>query len=210
MTTRILPLLVLMFCTTSLSAQITREQADNIVLEHLQKEVPSPYLLYVNVNTPSTEEITLTTYNEENMKVKYACWAYYLSEHPEVPETTRHRYLFVKENNGNLLEVITYNDLGPEDLTQWQQVQLSVADIERSDILIYPNPTTGELRVMSEELKVTNVEIFDIYGRMQKGERTREKGEGEIVMDISNLSAGIYFVKITTEAGIVTQKVIKN
>jgi len=31
-----------------------------------------------------------------------------------------------------------------------------------------------------------------------------------VVIDISGFSAGIYFVKITTETGIVTKKIIKN
>jgi len=31
-----------------LSAQITREQADKIVWEHMQNEVTTPYLLYVH------------------------------------------------------------------------------------------------------------------------------------------------------------------
>ena len=39
MRTKFIPMLVLMAWATSLSAQITREQADAIVLEHIQNEV---------------------------------------------------------------------------------------------------------------------------------------------------------------------------
>jgi hypothetical protein len=47
-----------------------------------------------------------------------------------------------------------------------------------------------------------------VYGRKQKAES--RKGEKENVVDISELSAGIYFVKISTEQGIITKKIIKN
>jgi len=64
---------------------------------------------------------------------------------------------------------------------------------------IYPNPATNEFKVQSSTLNITNVEIYDVAGRMQKGERRKESGEGRMVMDISNLSPGIYFVKIYSE-----------
>jgi len=222
---------ILLLFATSLSAQITREQADAVVLEHIQKEVVLPYLLYVNVNLPNDEGIALTTYNEENMKVKYACWAYYLNENPEVSEPARHRYLFVKENDGNLLEVITYNDLGPADLTQWELMSLGVNEGERSDIRIYPNPTMGEFKVQGfKSSRVQNVEIFDMMGRKiplrhsERSEESRTKrivaGLGSekewqpqadgVVLNISHLSNGIYLIKIATETGIITKKVIKN
>jgi len=75
---------------------------------------------------------------------------------------------------------------------------------------IYPNPTTGKLTMDNGQLTIESVEIYDIYGRKQKGERRKEKGEREIVIDISELYNGIYFVKIQTENGIVVKKVIKN
>jgi len=79
-----------------------------------------------------------------------------------------------------------------------------------NNIRIYPNPTTGQLIIDNGQLTINSVEIFDIYGKKQKGERRKEKGESEIVIDISYLSSGIYFVKIQTEKGTKMQKVIKN
>ena len=70
---------------------------------------------------------------------------------------------------------------------------------------IYPNPTSGELRIENGELRITNVEIFDVYGKRHEGAKAR-KGEGEIVLNISHLPAGIYFLRIDGQ----TVKVIKN
>jgi hypothetical protein len=37
-----------------------------------------------------------------------------------------------------------------------------------------------------------------------------EIGQSEIVFDISHLPSGIYFLRITTENGVVMRKVVKN
>jgi len=74
------------------------------------------------------------------------------------------------------------------------------------EVLVYPNPTTGELQVTSYELQVTSIEVFDIYGR-----KVIEPSLTVLQSyDLTVLQAGIYFVKITTEKGMVTKKIIKH
>jgi hypothetical protein len=65
---------------------------------------------------------------------------------------------------------------------------------------IYPNPTSGELKIENGELRINNVEVFDVYGRKQKA---KSRKENEI--NISNLSAGIYFLRVDGK----TVKVVK-
>ena len=199
-------MLVLLANTTSLFAQITREQANAIVWEHIQNEISAPYLLYVNTNLPNEEGINITTNNEENVKVKYACWAYYLNEFPNINGPSQHRYFLVKEDNGNLLEIITTNDVVP-NLTYWESL-LGVNDLKKEAITVYPNPTTGELSIRNYELGITNIEIYDIYGRKQSSNHLISKSSNHLI-NITNFPAGLYFVKITTEAGTITQKVVK-
>ena len=81
---------------------------------------------------------------------------------------------------------------------------VGVGTLRATSLRVYPNPTTGELRVESGELKVNNVEIFDMMGRMQKAES--RKVEGGVVMDVSHFANGIYFIKVGNQ----TVKVIKN
>jgi uncharacterized protein YjdB len=79
-------------------------------------------------------------------------------------------------------------------------------DVE--DITIYPNPTSGELTIENGELKIENVEVFDVIGRMYHVETLRATS---LQLDISHLPTGIYFVRIQTENGkIITRKVVKN
>ena len=65
-----------------------------------------------------------------------------------------------------------------------------------------PLPTSWELRIESGELKVVKVEILDITGRVVLTSH-------ETTLNISQLSAGTYFVKLKTDKGELTRKVIK-
>ena len=74
-------------------------------------------------------------------------------------------------------------------------------------IMVVPNPTTGELRVTSYELQVTDVEVYDIYGRKLLSHTSLLSPE--TVINISHLQNGIYFIKVITESGEVVKKVVK-
>jgi hypothetical protein len=62
-------------------------------------------------------------------------------------------------------------------------------------IAVYPNPTTGQLIIDNGELVIKNIELFDVVGKLQES-RMSDIGKSEIVLDISHLSAGIYFLKV--------------
>jgi C-terminal processing protease CtpA/Prc len=89
---------------------------------------------------------------------------------------------------------------------------VGINEIDRNvEILIYPNPTFGELRIKNYELRITDVEVFDILGRRQRFDfAQRPNAEGEVVMNISHLSQGVYILKFTANGYIYTQKIIKN
>ena len=86
---------------------------------------------------------------------------------------------------------------------------------KKNRIIVAPNPTTGvlnliqeritnyELGINNEQLTINNVEIYDIYGRRQMAESRKQNGE--MVINISNLAVGIYFLKVGNE----TVKVVK-
>jgi hypothetical protein len=89
-----------------------------------------------------------------------------------------------------------------------ESVEVGVKGVkELEGVRVYPNPTTGELRVMSYELQVTGVEIFDIYGRKLFEQKTNHPVLPSYALTV--FPAGVYFVKITTEQGIVMRKVVK-
>jgi hypothetical protein len=75
------------------------------------------------------------------------------------------------------------------------------------NINVYPNPTTGELRIESGGLRMNYVEIFDISGRTLLTQKPPISPK--TVINISHLTAGLYFLKISSEAGEVIKKVLK-
>ena len=86
---------------------------------------------------------------------------------------------------------------------------VGIDTMDHGEFNIYPNPTTGELRITNYELRIKDVEVFDVYGRKQKAESRKQKAEEETVLDIAHLPAGIYFVKIITEQGDIVKKIVK-
>ena len=78
-----------------------------------------------------------------------------------------------------------------------------------SSINIYPNPVNDRLYIETLTLTQTlTVEIYDVYGRRQVTETPSH--QGNLVIDLSNLKSGIYFVKINTEKGNVVKRIIKD
>jgi len=100
---------------------------------------------------------------------------------------------------------------------------------------IYPNPTTGllticDMRYATYDIGQSAIEIFDVLGRSVHVETRHatslqseigqseigqsqigqsEIGQSQITFDLSNVPTGIYFVRITTETGVVMRKVVK-
>ena len=74
------------------------------------------------------------------------------------------------------------------------------------NITLVPNPTTGELSITNYELGITNVEVYDIYGKKHH----LITSSSNHLINIVSLPAGIYFIKISTEVGDVVRKIIKN
>mgnify|MGYP002013133287 FL=1 len=75
-------------------------------------------------------------------------------------------------------------------------------------IIIYPNPTKGFFTIASEEnLILYNLEILDFSG---KNILRKDIGSKSANFDISNLSKGLYIVKIKTTESVITKKIILN
>ena len=77
------------------------------------------------------------------------------------------------------------------------------------NITLVPNPTTGEFTIDNEQLTINSVEVFDIYGRKQN---IQFHSYGLTVLrsyGLSNLPAGVYFVKIFTTQGEIVKKIVK-
>ncbi len=80
-----------------------------------------------------------------------------------------------------------------------------IADYELSTTL-YPNPNNGQFIINNEQLKIKNVDVYDVYGKLLK---SVEANVNTVELDVRELSAGMYFVRISTEKGVVTKNFVK-
>jgi len=99
---------------STLSAQITQEQADSIVLERLNKEIQS-YTLHAKEDVQ--KEMIITSAAGEMLELDYPCWVYYIRN-----DNNTGCYLIVNENNGNLLEIKVTSYAEPNDLAEWRKI----------------------------------------------------------------------------------------
>jgi hypothetical protein len=99
----------------------------------------------------------------------------------------------------------------------WSGKQFGIADFpkDNSSIKVYPNPTTGELTIDAStssatygELTINNVEVFDIYGKLLSSHHLIPSSSNHL-LNISHLTAGVYFIKISTEEGEIVRKIVK-
>jgi len=110
---------------------------------------------------------------------------------------------------------LTYIVATTEDGTKKDSCLLHVAPVNIENlafdnrIIIISNPTRGELRIRNYELQIMNVEIFDLMGRNVETWRAASPQAGTIEINISHLPVGMCFVRITTEKGTITKKIIK-
>jgi hypothetical protein len=157
---KILLLLFLPFLSLlSLTAQITQEQADEIVLERLCNET-GDFTIYAKEDVQANFEIT--TFTGEVLELGYSCWVYYA----DFNEETNGKYLIVKESNGNLLEVNTKNDEGPEGLEDWRLIAIPVPFQDYYtyfDYQTYPNPIPCWENLNANLIIINNYEELEHY-----------------------------------------------
>jgi len=83
------------------------------------------------------------------------------------------------------------------------KIGVGVTENEIEKLVVYPNPTNGELYIQTDEV-VKFVEVFNIEGRKILQTEIRNNS-----LNISHLSVGVYMVKVHTDIGIRTVKVVK-
>ncbi|MBR0324108.1 MAG: T9SS type A sorting domain-containing protein [Bacteroidales bacterium] len=84
---------------------------------------------------------------------------------------------------------------------------VNVNEIEDTQCRVYPNPVDDMLYI-DVDTEIEEVVVYDIYGRHQVTETASH--QGNLAIDVSNLKAGIYFVKINTEEGNIVKQIIKD
>jgi hypothetical protein len=100
-----------------------------------------------------------------------------------------------------------------EPMNDWfcDSVQISGVGVQELNnggwsTLIFPNPFSSSFTIKSE-FEITEVKVFNALGLLV----FNQSGTGkEMVLEMEDLEKGIYFIRIDTEKGMVTKKLIKH
>ncbi|HLG33351.1 MAG TPA: PKD domain-containing protein [Bacteroidia bacterium] len=77
-----------------------------------------------------------------------------------------------------------------------------------SDISVSPNPAINQLAVSSKQLAVTQIDIHDILGQRIFSQQPAASSQRQVVLDISHLNSGIYFLKLKAGKHLLSRKFI--
>jgi len=80
---------------------------------------------------------------------------------------------------------------------------LGIADNFQSQVVISPNPTNESIYIETNYL-INSIKVFDVFGRLVLAQNNSSNQ-----IEVSSLSAGLLFVQIETDKGIVTKKIVK-
>ena len=93
---------------------------------------------------------------------------------------------------------------------------LSFADIDEqslsNQVQVFPNPGNGQfnINILSEnnDLKLNEIKVFDLSGREEVSIRKDILMGNEIFVDMTSLTKGLYIIRIVTNKGIITKKIL--
>ena len=94
---------------------------------------------------------------------------------------------------------------GPSNTVSFTTLTNDIAEYDLTTTL-YPNPNNGRFIIGNEKYNIIDVNVYDVYGRLMK---TVDVNGNSTEIDVSELSSGIYFARITTENGVVTKSFVK-
>lgn len=83
---------------------------------------------------------------------------------------------------------------------------LSVASNNLESIKLYPNPANNQLFFDTNNLTINSVSIYGVDGKLVKQQNDLNNNS----INISDLTSGVFFVKIASEEGTITKRIIKN
>ncbi|NBL64192.1 T9SS type A sorting domain-containing protein [Flavobacterium sp. NST-5] len=88
-------------------------------------------------------------------------------------------------------------------------LNLSNEKFTSNTLTVHPNPSNGIINISnSADVLLSNIAVMDINGRTVKNVSLNNVSEAQI--NISDLSAGVYMMNISSDQGTVTKKIVKN
>ncbi|MBV1924349.1 MAG: T9SS type A sorting domain-containing protein, partial [Flavobacteriaceae bacterium] len=81
--------------------------------------------------------------------------------------------------------------------------------LSQDQVSVYPNPTNSEINIIVQQQVEADIRIFDVLGKLMVYQADIDLGNTNHTIDVSNFTNGIYFVRINSNAGTITKKIMK-
>lgn len=96
---------------------------------------------------------------------------------------------------------------GVQEATSWNDIAtipLSTDDFSTNNFKIYPNPTAlGYVNISSRSQTVMKINVFDVLGKQVINETVSNNR-----LDVSNLSPGLYIMRVSQDNATTTKKLV--
>lgn len=103
------------------------------------------------------------------------------------------------------LENLTWDNDGILELyihAYYKLKTTSVSNLDNAELNIFPNPVNSLLNIKSD-YPIDKIDIFDLYGR-------EIHTDNKNIINLNNLSCGVYYIKIYSNSQFTLRKFIKN
>ena len=109
--------------------------------------------------------------------------------------------------NGDYTQVLTDEFGCDSTVTMHLTLRVGIGTRTLGNITLYPNPTRGTVRIQHSASRIQSVALYDVSGRVL--DKVIVNGHTAVI-DLSRHPSGTYFLRITTENGVATDKVVKS
>lgn len=117
----------------------------------------------------------------------------------------------MKDNNGTVIATGAEADFGAEDVGLVENKSISnINDVIANHLNIYPNPvsTTANIVFSLSENAVVNASLVNVLGETVKANAYQlNAGNQKIDFDVTDVSAGVYFLQLNINGQATTQKI---
>ena len=110
-------------------------------------------------------------------------------------------------------EIQVQANCGDGNVSDWsapitvQTTNVGIENYLANNVTLFPNPAREYVDVRVDgDVNVTAMEVFDVYGKLLN---TMTVTENPTRINVSGLADGMYFVRVTTDRGVVTKTFVK-
>jgi hypothetical protein len=113
-------------------------------------------------------------------------------------------------------KMATYPACGGFPLVGWcvdewtfysEKCNLGMTDLQSINLKLYPNPVADVLTISSPNTEILSIQLYTIEGKIIGSFEREQHAYNEI--DLTNLDAGIYLLKLYLNGGQETKRIIK-